>query len=447
METLGISATNPGRRLARPVFDLDGILLFPPGQVLTEKHLEIMRENGITTVVLLPESDDRGKGKHPVPGFPEPAGPERGQNQNRQTTPVVYHSAASAPARSPEEESLEASIHDATTERFQLLNIEEPHVRILFDMAIERQMKIAMNKGGKLPIGLQKPPDPPKVECPPRISMNRLLETSHRMGTLPVIFHRLIEMINKTVVSSEELAKVIATDSAMTAKLLKLVNSPFVGLPYKIDSISRAVIIVGTKQLVMLAMGATLVSAFKGLTSSHVNMQSYWMHSLSCGAACRLLCTLRDVRNAESYFVAGLLHDIARLLIYAQLPNHSLYIISEARRRNVTLREMEHEALGYTHDELGAELLNVWNCPADLVQRVFKHHKRLHENCSVEDAILPTANTLTQAIGYGGSGERFLPALPDFAWEKTGLNIDNIHGYCNELDANVLSLMEMFSYS
>ncbi|MDR0827295.1 MAG: HDOD domain-containing protein [Desulfovibrio sp.] len=436
METVDIRSVTPGRRLARPVFGQDGVLIFPPGLVLTPEHLELLLQRGVNALVLLPEGQAGG-----TPAVGRTRAPAR-----QSAYPAPGHFGDKTTQALPDNgESLEEKVRNAVAKRFSLLGTSEESIKILFNLAVERQLKIVRDKQGRLPTSLTGLIDPPKCVCPPRVSMGRLLETSHRMGTLPLIFHRLIEMINKPVVNSEELAKIISTDPAMTAKLLKLVNSPFFGLAYKIDTISRAVIIVGTKQLVMLSLGATVVSAFKGLSASHVNVQAYWLHSISCAAACRLLCGVNNVKSPEGFFVAGLLHDIARLLIYTQLPSHAQYILSESSSRGVPMHAIEREALGYTHEELGAELLSVWNCSADLVQRVFKHHQVLPENCSVEDVILPAANMISQALGYGSSGEILLPPLPGFALDKAGLYSSNILSFCNDLDTHVLSLMSMFS--
>ncbi|MDR1945855.1 MAG: HDOD domain-containing protein [Desulfovibrio sp.] len=443
MEKLDLRNVRPGRKLGQPVFGADGILLFPPGRVLTQEDLNSLAGNGVTTISLFPAA--RTESVRPAPAavlFPTGVG--SGSDARPPFFYTLSENASNFGVPVIDEGNVE-KISDYTAERFRLLDAGDPLVMQLFNIAVERQIKVYHDKPSRIPAWPEHSDLTPGAERPRDVSMQKIMATSHRMGTLPTIFHRLVGMINNPIVNSEELSKVIAVDPALTAKLLKLVNSPFFGLPYKIDSISRAVLIVGTKQLVMLSMGATLIAAFKGLPVSLVNMQSYWSHSISCGAACRLLCAGAGVQNAEGFFVSGLLHDIARLLIYTQLPDHARYIVTEAARRNVTVHDMELETLGYAHEDLGAELLRSWNCPTELVQRVLMHHQILPPDCPAGDVILPTANMLSQALGYGSSGEVIIPPQPEGAWAKVGLDSEGLLRLCAELDNDVRELRTVFA--
>jgi putative nucleotidyltransferase with HDIG domain len=443
MEKLDIQQVHAGRKLGQPVFGADGILLFPPGRVLTQEDLGTLARNGLTHISLFPAAREAGIAPPPATSPTRSAAPAYPDAR----PPFFYTRSQDAPSEvlpALDERSIE-KISDYTAERFRLMDAADPLVAELFNIAVERQIRVYHDKPGRIPTWPKHTGLLPGLERPRDVSMQKLTATSHRIGTLPTIFHRLIGMINNPIVNSEELSKVIAVDPALTAKLLKLVNSPFFGLPYKIDSISRAVLIVGTKQLVMLAMGATLISAFKGLPVSLVNMQSYWSHSISCGAACRLLCVKAGIQDAESFFVAGLLHDISRLLIYVQLPDHARYIVTEAAHRNISVRDMEMETLGFTHEDLSAELLRSWNCPDELVQRVQRHHRIPDPDCPVEEVILPTANMLSQALGYGSSGEMLIPPQPPVAWTKIGLNTEGLCMLCAELDNDVRELRTVFT--
>jgi Predicted signal transduction protein len=408
MEVVQLSSIQPGRRLARAVFNAEGQLLYPPGEAITQRHILTLEQCGIGSVAVesLPDKATDG-----VPSRPE---------------------------------DILETIRTAIGDRFRLHDMEDERSKAIFNLAVERQGRIVLSQGGKVSLG-SKPTPAFQTQRPPKVDMQRLLDASHRMGTLPMVFHRLVEMINNPGVTATELAKVIAMDPALSARLLRLVNSPFYGMAFKVDTISRAVVMVGTRQLVMLAMGATLVTAFRGVPVSLVNMRSFWAHSISCGAAARVLARHAGLPEAESFFVAGLLHDIARLLIYTQLPNHSLYMLTEAKRRSASLHELELEALGFTHEELSGLLLRSWNCPGDLVQRVERHHNPLTEQSTREDVILPAANMLSQALGYGTSGEICIPPLNAFAWDILGVSAEQLMEVCVQLDESVRELRSFFS--
>lgn len=407
MELVNTNAVTPGRKLARAVFTEEGQMLFSPGEAITPDHLKILEKWGIRTVAV-----------EPLP-------------------------AARGTARESQPEDILETVRKTMQERFQLHDLGIPHAKAIFDLAVERQGRVLLGHAGKINLG-SKPTPAFQTQRPPKVNMQRLVESSHRLGTLPTVFHRLVELINNPAVTAVQLAQVVAMDPALSARLLKLVNSPFYGMAFKVDTISRAVLMVGTRQLVMLAMGATLLTSFRGIPVSLVNMRSFWSHSISCGAASRQFAKHAGLNEPESFFVAGLLHDIARLLIYTQLPNHSLYILTEAKRRNESVHDLEGETLGFTHEELGGLLLRSWNCPTDLVRRVEKHHDPIMEESSAEDAVLPAANMLSQALGYGTSGETRIPPLSAIAWEKLGITSEDLLEFCRQLDDNVRELRSLF---
>jgi len=265
------------------------------------------------------------------------------------------------------------------------------------------------------------------------------------MGTLPTVFNRLMDVVSSPNVSADDIGKIISTDPALTMRLLKLVNSPFYGFNSKIDTISRAVALVGTQQLVMLSVGATMIATFKDLPVSLINIEAFWLHSISCGASARLLAKQMHLPQPESFFVAGLLHDIARLLIYTQLPAHALYLLTEAKRQQRLMHELEEETLGFTHEQLGNGLMHFWNCPPELAQRVLRHHQPVDKSSSVECAVLPAANMLSLALGYGSSGETRICPVSPAAWEKLETTPESILIHCRNLDDDVRGLRAMFA--
>lgn len=409
MKILDIASVQPGGRLARAIFSKEGKLLFSPGEVITDDVLRKLKLWGVASLTV--ESDT------PPPPL------ARDEAQPEDVLQVV---------------------REMVQDRFRQQDMSDPHVQAVFELAVERHGRMMLSKGGKVPPSGHSSPAF-QTQRPQQVRMKTLLDSSQRMGTLPVVFHRLVEIINDPNASPVAISNIVSMDPALAARLLRLVNSPFYAFASRIDSISRAVAMVGTRQLVMLAMGATLVTAFKGVPVSLVNMQSFWAHSISCGAAARQLALFCRAPGTEGFFVAGLLHDISRLLIYSLLPNHTLYILTEAKRRQESVYRLEKETLGFGHDDLGAELLRLWRCPNDLVERVLAHHHTLKPSSELDDVVLPAANTLTQALGYGSSGEIYIPPLAPLVWEKIGMSPEQLLEQCRSLDDKVRELRTLLS--
>ena len=452
MEVLDISVVQPGKVLALPVLSDKGFTIFDAGEELTTGHIATLRQWGVKNVtVVSPSVTAAGATSRVTPPVALHTSLIRPQaavstplNQEAKEEQALPRTTPSQWTAEPAGDVMQGA-RDAVMERFQFLDMEDDLIKALFELAMERQSRLALSRPGKaVSTGAAAPAF--QTQRPPKANIHSLLNVSHRMGTLPVLFHRLVEMINAPNVNPETIAKIIAVDPALTARLLRLVNSPFYGLASKVDTISRAVVLVGTRQLVMLAMGATLVTAFKGLPVSLVNMESFWSHSISCGASARLLAKQMRLAQPESFFVAGLLHDIARLLIYTQLPAHALYLLTEARRQQKLVHDLEEDTLGFTHEALGGELLKIWNCPPELTERVMRHHLPVTEHSKVEHVILPAANMLAQALGYGSSGEVRVCPISQLAWQKLGMTPETMLSHCRSLDDDVRGLRAMFVF-
>lgn len=459
MNIVTLENARPGSKLAKAIYTKDGRILFPAGDVLSVDSIANMRKLGITAIFIHttgPSAPDAaaplGKNAPPQPAAASrqrPAAQTAAASARQAARPSAAAKTQDEPAAVSHGNAIPTDIISASNEiieqRFKLAPKNNPFVAGVYDIALERQTRLLLNNphmatpstGMQAPAFQTRKPEPVRIEP--------LIHSSQKMGTLPIVFHRLIEIINNPHASAADTAEIIATDPALSAKLLRLVNSPFYGLAARIDTISRAVAMVGTGQLVMLAMGATLLTAFKGMPVSLVNMQTFWNHSIACGVAARLIAQKTGTAKPEGYFVAGLLHDIARLLIYTQLPTHSLYILVEAKRRQVSVHSLEKETLGFTHEELGGILLEGWRCPLELADTIRKHHTAFSPKPRCEDVILPVANFLSQGLGYGSSGEIFLPVIPDAAWAALGITPAQLIEICHAMDDRVRELRALFT--
>ena len=250
-----------------------------------------------------------------------------------------------------------------------------------------------------------------------------LLRGYVEISSLPTIHFRLEEAINNPKKSMSDIAKVIREDPGLTARLLRIVNSAFYNFPSKVETISQAVTIVGTQQLSALALATSVMKMFNGIQSNLVSMDSFWRHSVACGLAARVLATMRRDNNAERFFVAGLLHDVGRLILYTKLTDRSREILLRARTAPMLLYEAEREALGFTHAVVGGLLLQTWKLPTSLEEIVMFHHNPMSATrFPMETAIVHLADIVVHAMDLGSSGETFIPPLDSTAWEKLGLH-------------------------
>lgn len=205
------------------------------------------------------------------------------------------------------------------------------------------------------------------------ITIEQLIERSGDLGSLPAVVIRINQAIDDPNSNATKIGKIVNEDPALTAQLLKLVNSPFYGFRSRIDTVFRAIAIIGHRELRHLVLTAHALKTFSDMPNDLVSMPMFWRRSLSIGVMTRVLASYARERDIERLFISGLLHDIGSLLIYQQIPHEASEIIMRARRDGASVRDVEEEVLGFDHAQVGGALLEAWGLPAVLVEAVRYH--------------------------------------------------------------------------
>ncbi|MDX2194258.1 MAG: HDOD domain-containing protein [Gemmatimonadales bacterium] len=258
-------------------------------------------------------------------------------------------------------------------------------------------------------------------------SLGQLVRGVSGVATLPAVYFRITAVIHRPDASLGEVGTVVKEDTALTGRLLRLVNSSLFRVAKRIDTVSEAIQVVGLSQLEDLALGTTVIQVFKDVPSDLVNMDSFWRHSLATAIGARLIAQQRREANVERFFVAGLLHDIGRPVLYLREPDLSRQALEQARRQSRFLHEVEKEVFGYDHSAVGAELLRSWNIPPRVAEAVDWHHVPAGASrAGVEAAAVHVADLFANALAVGTSGEHLVPQLAPRAWEALGLHVDTV---------------------
>lgn len=205
------------------------------------------------------------------------------------------------------------------------------------------------------------------------ITIEQLIECSGDLGSLPAVVIRINQAIDDPNSNAAKIGRIVNEDPALTAQLLKLVNSPFYGFRSRIDTVFRAIAIIGHRELRHLVLTAHALKTFSDMPNELISMPIYWRRSLSVGVMTRILAAYARERDIERLFISGLLHDIGSLLIYQQLPHEASDIIMRSKTQGLWIRDLEEEVLGFDHAEVGGALLEAWGLPAVLVDSVRYH--------------------------------------------------------------------------
>jgi HD-like signal output (HDOD) protein len=250
----------------------------------------------------------------------------------------------------------------------------------------------------------------------------RLVQEMQTLPSPPHVYQKLNEVIDDPRSSNQKIANVLSEDAGLAARVLRLANSALFGFPSKIDTITRAITVIGTAELRDLALATSVVRMFDGVPHSRVSMESFWRHSIACGLMARILAALRHEPNMERFFVAGLLHDIGRLVLFLNLPARMGEAMAEAERSEALLYETERRVLGFDHAAAGGALLAHWRLPEPTVKAVACHHQPdLAREAAADAAVVHVADLIVNALQRGSSGERYVPPLNGQAWAQLGL--------------------------
>ena len=272
-----------------------------------------------------------------------------------------------------------------------------------------------------------------------------LLHGMEKLSSVPLVYTRLNEAINSPRSSVGYMSTIISQDPGLSARLLHIVNSAFFGFPRKIDTISRAVIVVGTQQLRDLALATSVIKSFKRIPEKFVTIESFWKHSVACGTAARTIASLVGEQNVEQFFVAGILHDIGRLIILEKAPEKAEEIFQCASASDQMLFEAERQVLGYDHAAVGSSLIQNWKLPLSLEQIIGYHHApELATRYGVETMIVHLADAIVHAMRIGSSGEQSVPAVNEDAWDALGLSLDVLPRLMDMIDRQSNEVFERF---
>ncbi len=188
--------------------------------------------------------------------------------------------------------------------------------------------------------------------------------------SLPDIFFQLTEMMRDPRYTLTDIGNVVATDPALSARLLRIVNSAFYGFQSKIDTISRAITIVGADDFYNLVVATEVVTRFSRISTDLVDMTSFWLRSVHCSVLTRLLAKRSGAMKVERLFLAGLLHDVGSLVLYQMMPEQSSKVLLAIRHDRRLLEGIERQVIGFTHTEVGCELLKSWGLPPSIYEVV-----------------------------------------------------------------------------
>ncbi|HXB58427.1 MAG TPA: response regulator [Candidatus Acidoferrales bacterium] len=276
-------------------------------------------------------------------------------------------------------------------------------------------------------------------------ALRQLVTRCVELPSVPAVFSEMVEALQDPETDVETIGKIVVKDGAMTAKILKLVNSAFFGLGHKIADPNEAVAYLGTDTIKSLVLFANAFAEYERVKLDGFSIEALYAHSLIAARAAKMVALQQNAERklADESYVAGLLHDVGKLVFAANLTEDYQRILNLAHEKKIPLAAAEREIFGADHADIGGYLLGLWGLPVPVVEAIALHHKP-------RSAAQKTFSPLT-AVHIGNviaSAEKSsIPGLPAGKFDLEYLSSLKIHAsldiwkkewqsYCAENDAS-----------
>jgi putative nucleotidyltransferase with HDIG domain len=259
--------------------------------------------------------------------------------------------------------------------------------------------------------------------------ITELVKGVGNLVTLPDVFVRINQLVNDPNSNISDIAKAASQDPSFTVRLLRVANSSFYGFSSTIDTVPKAVSIIGTSQIRSLALATSVASSFDGLPNTLVSMEDFWRHSLYCALIARILAKQVRKCDPDALFTAALLHDIGELVIFNRLPEQAkaalLLVLDSADEMPVY--QAEQQTIGFDHAQVGGELARQWKLPPMLEECIEFHHDVNPDlRFPREVALVHIANVLALMAEINTLDANDVSPIDPRAWELVGLSPDEI---------------------
>jgi len=255
--------------------------------------------------------------------------------------------------------------------------------------------------------------------------LDQLIEDTVDLPTIPRVTMEVANLVDSPNASAAMVAQALARDQALTAKVLKMANSAFYGAPRRISTVTDAIVLLGMHTIRNLAMAAGCHDVLdREVISYAIRRGDLWKHSMCVGYASQQIAKRAHYTIIEEAFVAGLLHDIGKVLISTYMGSELCDVMAHAQQANQSFASSEQDILGFDHAEVGARLTEHWNLPTHLVEAIRYHHNpSLQDPPSMLTSIVHLADVLCITLGIGLGTDGLQYSLEDKTIEM--LNLDD----------------------
>ncbi len=273
---------------------------------------------------------------------------------------------------------------------------------------------------------------------------NELIRDTANLVSLPDIYIRVKSVLDDPDSAMADLTAVVSFDPALATRLLTLANSAFFGLSSKIDTIDRAVNILGGRQIHDLVLATTVANAFSKVTPQNLNMNEFWTNSVHCGLLAKSFASACGLIDADRYFVEGLLFDIGHVILDQSEPELYTAVFTAAQENETPIHLVERELIGCDYAAIGAALMENWHFPGAFIESVrCQNDPAEAQKFALDAAILHVSISLLRVDQTNFEVDRVFGELAPFAIEETGAEMEMLENVVVESADQLTKTYEM----
>lgn len=258
------------------------------------------------------------------------------------------------------------------------------------------------------------------------IDLELIARNVDKLPTPSEVIAELLRHIDDDDMSSGALANLIVRDQALVIRMLRIANSSFYGMSGRVESISDAIAILGLRVVRTLATASAFSGLFSAISTPNFDIKLFWRHSIATALSAREVA--RHMKQPEgAAFVAGLLHDIGRLMLARSFPAHLAAVTEQLSASNNLMHVAEQATLGIDHAKIGGFLAERWHFPKAICTAIGEHHQVDHLDSTPLACAVHLGDILSHALDLTGNPTEMVPPISEDSWNRANLSWKNSH--------------------
>lgn len=269
----------------------------------------------------------------------------------------------------------------------------------------------------------------------------QLVENMDDLPTIPVVATQVLQLVEQPDVRIEEVADLMLTDQVMTARVMKMINSPVYKPEHEITSLKRALVYLGLRHIREVALTTSFINAFDQ-DKGAMELVAFWEHSFGVGMVSKIIAKKIGYQDLEKAYIAGIIHDLGEVFLSNFMRTEFQAVLDSIKDKPIKLVDAEAQQLGTSHCEIGLCMAQKWNFPEVYCEVISLHHTPAE--ASIDPVLCAIVNLSdlfcsVRELNYGGREWVSFNLVEEEAWqilknESPKLAEMDIERFCYELD-------------